>query len=61
MLATFSVTAEIFSILTLPPKRRHSAVGSETRRPFNPVTSVTCFEPSSLNLVSAEVTIKILH
>jgi hypothetical protein len=28
---------------------------------FDPVTSVTCFEPSSLNLVAAQVTIKIPH
>jgi hypothetical protein len=58
---TRKVTAEIFSILIVPPKKRDSAVGFDTRADEPPVTSVTHFEPSSPNLVAAEVTIKILH
>src|ERR1700682_1779563 len=51
MFKTRKVTAEIFSILIVPPKTR----------PCSAVTSVTRFEPSSLNLVAAPATIKIPH
>jgi len=45
----------------VPPKKRDSAVGFGTRADEPPVTSVTQFEPSSLNAVATHATINILH
>ena len=45
----------------MPPKKRDSAPALTLAAVLNPVTSVTRFEPSSLNLVAAPATIKILH
>ena len=61
MFKTRKVTAEIFSILIVPAKKRDNAVASETRRRFQPVTFVTRFELPPQSNTPAEATIKILQ
>ena len=59
MFETRKVTAEIFSILIVPPRKVKLLPGSDIGAVSIAVTFVTGFPPSSLNLVAAQATIKI--